>query len=125
MCACACARRYEATQAFVQFCRQLEVGTRELSLDLSGIGLVAVPLPVIDLTHLTSLSLASNHMPQLPLALAELSKLVVLNVVGNLEMEWMTQEAVAAPEQFVLQLQARLFSTNKRSILRIGCEQSD
>jgi hypothetical protein len=30
---------------------------------------------------------------------------VVLNVVENLEIEWMTQEAVAAPEQYVLQLQ--------------------
>lgn len=77
---------------------------RELTLDLSGIGLTSVPIPVIDLTHLTSLSLSTNHMPQLPLALVELSKLVVLNVQDNLEMEWMTQEAVKAPEQYVLQV---------------------
>ncbi len=47
-------------------------------------------------------------MPQLPLSLVELSKLVVLSVVENLEMEWITQEAVAAPEQYVLQLQVRV-----------------
>lgn len=95
---------YEPTQALVHFFRQLEMGMRELTLDLSGIGLTSVPIPVIDLTHLTSLSLSKNRIPQLPLALVELSKLVVLNVQENLEMEWMTQEAVQAPEHYVLQV---------------------
>ena len=92
----------------MQFFRQLDVGMRELSLDLSGTGLTSVPMPVFELTHLTSLSLSNNNMSQLPLALIELSKLVVLNVQDNLEIEWMTQEAIAAPEQHVLTLQARL-----------------
>lgn len=108
---CSCVRacyRYEPTQALVQFFRQLEYGLRELSLDLSGIGLTSVPMPVINLTHLTSLSLSNNSVSQLPLALIELSRLVVLNVQDNLEIEWMTAEAIAAPEQHVLMLQARL-----------------
>ena len=92
----------------MQFFRQLEVGIRELSLDLSGIGLTSVPVPVLNLTHLTSLSLSNNNMSQLPLSLVELSKLVVLNVQDNLEIEWMTAGAIAAPEQHVLTLQARL-----------------
>jgi len=55
---------HEPTQALVHFFRQMEIGMRELTLDLSGIGLTSVPMPVIDLTHLTSLSLSKNHMPQ-------------------------------------------------------------
>jgi len=100
--------RYEPTQLLVQFFRQLEVGIRELSLDLSGIGLTSVPIPILNLTHLTSLSLSNNSMSQLPLSLVELSKLVVLNVQDNLEIEWMSAEGIAATEQHVLVLQARL-----------------
>jgi len=103
-----CEEWYAPTQVLVRFFQQLEFGIHELSLDLSGIGLTSVPIPVFDLTHLTSLSLGRNNMPQLPLALVELSKLVVLNVQDNLEIEWMTQDAIVAPEQYVLQLQARL-----------------
>jgi Leucine-rich repeat (LRR) protein len=97
-----------ATQQLVLFFRRLEVGTLGLSLDLSGIGLTSVPLPVMVLTHLTQLNLSANHLSQLPLSLVELSKLVVLSVVANKEIEWMTPDAIADPDHLVLQLQSRL-----------------
>lgn len=58
------------------------------SLDLSGLGLVAVPDEVFDLlggpdSRLEALSLASNALTQLPPRIRELPRLVLLALAGN------------------------------------------
>jgi hypothetical protein len=77
------------TQSLITYFKRLEPGLIGMVLDLSGTGLRDVPLPVLGLTHLTSLSLNDNRLTQLPLGLAELSLLNTLDLSGNKGIEWL------------------------------------
>jgi HEAT repeat protein len=62
---------------------QQALRTRDTTLDLSDLGLTAVPDSLRDLTHLTVLNLMGNRLTTLPDWLAELTELVELNLEGN------------------------------------------
>lgn len=61
-----------------------EAKERKLSrLDLSGLGLSAIPLEITQLTHLEELSLSFNKLETLPDSIAQLTNLRALNLRSN------------------------------------------
>ena len=99
----------ESTQVFLAYLRKLEPAfLSDTKLDLSGLGLIAVPISMLAFTHLTAVSLANNKISQLPLALAGLHRLCTLDLAGNPGIDFFLPEVLVHEPHRPIELLSRL-----------------
>ena len=67
----------------VDYFQRLDYGQTHLKMDMSGLGLQAVQIAMLGLTHLTELNLSNNLIPQLPLGMAFMPLLKLVDLSGN------------------------------------------
>ena len=87
------------------------------SLDLSGIGLTALPEAIVGLTALQYLSLSKNKLTALPEAIANLTALQTLHLTNN--------ELKALPEAWRQQVQQAAKTANDNALQGLVVEIQD
>ncbi|MEM9117049.1 MAG: COR domain-containing protein [Cyanobacteria bacterium P01_F01_bin.56] len=75
----------DAKAAFAEAEKRIQVvlETNSTELDLSGLGLRAVPVAISQLQNLTTLSLSQNQLTEVPKELSQLQNLTTLSLLGN------------------------------------------
>lgn len=100
------------TQVMVTYFQRLDYGQTHLKMDMNGLGLHGVQIAMMGLTHLTELDLSNNFIQQVPLGMAFMTLIKLLDLRSNDLIEWMPKIVLEKEKETVIEMLHRVRQGN-------------